>query len=276
LRRKPRASGPLAIGRGRAYLPGMVRNPFSKRRAQADPAVPPGTAVYAIGDIHGRLDLLTDLLGRIAADPERGEAERKVIVCLGDYVDRGAHSAGVIDLLLDRIPPGFEVVTLLGNHERLMIEFLDDVRRGPLWLRNGGDATLESYGLEVGDDADLDARRLLALQAAFREYLPARHLEFLQSLKLAHAEGDYVFVHAGVRPGVPLAAQQEEDLIWIRELFLNSTADHGAVVVHGHTIRPEPEFRPNRIGIDTGAYFTGHLTCLALEGTKRRIISTAP
>jgi len=254
----------------------MVRNPFSRRQTPAEPAVPAGTAVYAIGDIHGRLDLLTDLFARIADDPERGSVERRAVVCLGDYVDRGADSSGVIDLILDRTPPGFEVVTLLGNHERLMIEFLDDVRRGPLWLRNGGDATLESYGLEVGDNADLDARRLLALQAALREYLPSRHLEFLQNLKLAHAEGDYVFVHAGVRPGVPLADQQEEDVIWIRELFLNSTSDHGAVVVHGHTIRPEPEFRPNRIGIDTGAYFTNNLTCLALEGTKRRIISTAP
>ncbi len=253
----------------------MRREPFFRRQRRAEAAVPAGTAVYAIGDIHGRLDLLADLFARVAADPERGETERQVLVCLGDYVDRGAESAGVIDLILDQAPPGFEVVTLLGNHERLMIEFLDDVRRGPLWLRNGGDATLASYDIDVDAGAYLDAKPLLALQAALRENLPARHLDFLQNLKLAHAEGDYVFVHAGVRPGVPLAAQQEEDVIWIRELFLNSTADHGAVVVHGHTIRPEPEFRPNRIGIDTGAYFTGHLTCLALEGTKRRIISTA-
>jgi serine/threonine protein phosphatase 1 len=253
----------------------MRLEPFFRRQAAGEPAVPAGTAVYAIGDIHGRLDLLTDLFGRIADDPERGEVGRQVVVCLGDYVDRGADSAGVIDLILDKPPPGFEVVTLLGNHERLMIEFLDDVRRGPLWLRNGGDATLASYGVDAGDGVYLDAKPLLAMQAALREQLPARHLAFLQDLKLAHAEGDYAFVHAGVRPGVPLASQQEEDVIWIRELFLNSTANHGAVIVHGHTIRPEPEFLPNRIGIDTGAYFTNNLTCLALEGTKRRIISTA-
>jgi diadenosine tetraphosphatase ApaH/serine/threonine PP2A family protein phosphatase len=252
-----------------------MRNPFSKRRPAVEAAVPEGTAVYAIGDIHGRVDLLAGLFARVAADAEGGEAERRVLVCLGDYVDRGDDSAGVIELILDRSPPGFEVVTLLGNHERLMIEFLDDVRRGPLWLRNGGDMTLASYGIEAGRDAYLDAKPLLALQAALRDHLPSRHLEFLQNLKLAHVEGDYVFVHAGVRPGVPLEAQQEEDVIWIRELFLNSTADHGAVIVHGHTIRPDPEFRPNRIGIDTGAYFTNNLTCLALEGTKRRIISTA-
>ncbi len=253
----------------------MLRNPFSRRQPAGEAAVPVGTAVYAIGDIHGRVDLLAGLFAAIEADSERGEVGRRVLVCLGDYVDRGRDSAGVIELILDRAPPGFEIVTLLGNHERLMIEFLDDVRRGPLWLRNGGDATLESYGIEVGRESYLDAKPLLDLQAALRERLPARHLEFLQNLKLAHAEGDYVFVHAGVRPGVPLEAQQEEDLIWIRELFLNSTADHGAVIVHGHTIRPEPEFRPNRVGIDTGAYFTNNLTCLALEGTKRRIISTA-
>ena len=254
-----------------------MRHPFSRRRPTAEPAVPVGTAVYAIGDVHGRADLLGDLHRRIEAAFERGSAaDRRVIVYLGDYVDRGADSAGVIDMILDRPPSGFEVVTLLGNHERLMIEFLDDVRRGPLWLRNGGDATLASYGIDAGDAGSyLDAKPLLALQAALREQLPPRHLEFLSNLKLAHAEGDYVFVHAGVRPGVPLADQQEEDLIWIRELFLNSTADHGAVIVHGHTIRPDPEFRPNRIGIDTGAYFTNSLTCLALEGTKRRIISTA-
>jgi serine/threonine protein phosphatase 1 len=238
------------------------------------PVVPSRTAVYAIGDIHGRADLLAELHGRIAADPERGDVDRRVLVYLGDYVDRGENSAGVIDLILDQAPAGFEVVPLLGNHERLMLEFLDDIRRGLLWLHNGGDATLVSYGVDPGDGVYLDAKPLLAMQAALRERLPGRHLEFLQQLGLAHVEGDYFFAHAGVRPGVALADQREEDLIWIRDLFLNSKADHGKVVVHGHTIRPEPEVRPNRIGIDTGAYVTGHLTCLALEGTKRRIIST--
>ena len=256
----------------------MLRNPFTKSRTAAEPAVPPDTAVYAIGDIHGRADLLADLHRRIAAADDRGSAaSRRVLVYLGDYVDRGPEASGVIDLILDETPAGFEVVTLLGTHERLMLDFLDDVRRGPLWLRNGGDATLQSYGVAVdpGAGAYLDAGPLLALQAGLRERLPARHLEFLQALQPFHAAGDYFFTHAGVRPGVPLEDQQEEDLIWIRDLFLNSKADHGRVVVHGHTIRPEPEIRRNRIGIDTGAYYTGHLTCLALEGTKRRIISTA-
>ena len=255
----------------------MLRNPFAKQPAKTgDAAVPPDTAVYAIGDIHGRVDLLTELHRRIETASDRGAyADRRVIVYLGDYVDRGPDSAGVIDLIRGQAPAGFEVVTLLGNHERLMVEFLDDVRRGPLWLRNGGDATLRSYGVDTGDSSYLDAKPLLALQAALRQRLPAAHLEFLNALRLSHVEGDYFFAHAGVRPGVALEDQQEEDLIWIRELFLESKADHGKVVVHGHTIRPEPEFRSNRIGIDTGAYATEHLTCLALEGTKRRVISTA-
>jgi serine/threonine protein phosphatase 1 len=253
----------------------MLRNPFSKRQPAAEPATPVGTAIYAIGDIHGRADLLADLHRRIAHDAQERAAERRVLVYLGDYIDRGPDSADVIDLVLDGAPAGFEIVRLLGNHERLMLEFLDNVRHAALWLRNGGDATLQSYGIEPGVGPHLDAAPLLDLQMALVERLPARHLEFLQSLQLKHAEGDYFFAHAGVRPGVALEAQREEDLIWIRDLFLNSDADHGRVVVHGHTIRPEPEFCPNRIGIDTGAYYTGLLTCLALEGTKQQIISTA-
>ena len=254
----------------------MRRDPFFRSYGPAaGPTVPPGMAVYAIGDIHGRSDLLAELHRRIETDADRGDVAQAVVVYLGDYVDRGQDSAGVIDLILDWAPAGFEAVPLLGNHERLMLEFLEDIRRGPLWLRNGGDATLMSYGVDPGDGVYLDAKPLRAMQAALRERLPPRHLAFLQALQHAHMEGDYFFVHAGVRPGVALADQQEEDLIWIRDLFLDSRADHGKIVVHGHTIRPEPEVLPNRIGIDTGAYATGHLTCLALEGTKRRIISTA-
>ncbi len=258
----------------------MLRNPFAKYpfaspNVPEESATPVGTAVYAVGDIHGRVDLLAELHRRIETDAAERNAERRVLVYLGDYVDRGADSAAVIDLILDQPPRGFEVVTLMGNHERLMLEFLDNVRHGPLWLRNGGDATLQSYGVATDAAGYLDAKPLLNMQMALIERLPARHLGFLQGLRLKHGEGDYFFAHAGIRPGVPLDEQREEDLIWIRDLFLNSKADHGRVVVHGHTIRPEPEFHPNRIGIDTGAYFTGHLTCLALEGTKRRIISTA-
>jgi len=255
----------------------MFRNPFAKRSAnQPAPAVPPGTVVYAIGDIHGRADLLEIIHRRITDDPERGDATRRVIVYVGDYVDRGISSADVIDLVLADQPAGFEKIALLGNHERLMLDFLEDIGRGPVWLRNGGDATLRSYRVDPGPGPHLDPARLTEMQTALQKRLPERHLEFLNRLRLMHEEGDYLFAHAGIRPGVPLDAQTEEDVIWIRDLFLRSAADHGRVVVHGHTIAPEPEFHPNRIGIDTGAYYTGHLTCLALEGTKRRIILTEP
>jgi serine/threonine protein phosphatase 1 len=237
-------------------------------------AVPDGVAVYAIGDIHGRADLLDELHRRIADDPERGAVTRRVIVYLGDYVDRGDDSAGVIDRVIDGVPDGFDAVRLLGNHERLMLDFMADTMHGPVWLSNGGDATLRSYGIEVRDGALPRGPDLVKLQAAMRQALPARDLAFLEGLQLSHLEGDYLFVHAGIRPGVRLEDQREADMIWIRNLFLDSTLDHGRVVVHGHTIVPEPVFRPNRIDIDTGAYASGRLTCLALEGTKRRIIAT--
>lgn len=252
----------------------MMRNPFTKAPQAMRASVPEGTAVYAIGDIHGRADLLSDLHAPIADDPERGLCDRKVIVYLGDYVDRGSNSVGVIDLVMSGEPAGFEKVALLGNHERLMLDFLEDIERGPLWLRNGGDMTLRSYGVNPGPGPHLDPTHLTQLQTGLRTRLPERHFDFFNQLRLMHEEGDYLFVHAGIRPGVPLDQQAEEDVIWIRELFLRSPVDHGKVVVHGHTIMPEPEFQPNRIGIDTGAYYTGHLTCLALEGTKRRTIST--
>ena len=252
----------------------MRTDPQTRARAASPAAVPAGTAVYAIGDIHGRADLLADLLARIAADPGRGAAVRRLIVYLGDYVDRGADSRGVIDLALDGVPDGFEAVHLLGNHERLLLDFLADTVHGPIWFANGGAATLRSYGVEVDDEFYPLGRQWYEIQAAFRGQLPARHLAFLKRMPLTHVEGDYFFVHAGVRPGVPLDEQREEELIWIRGLFLNSAADHGRIVVHGHTIADAPEFRPNRIGIDTGAYASGRLTCLALEGTKQRIIAT--
>ncbi len=264
----------MCLGRSDTAQGYRTMPPTSLAHTPRVSAVPPGTTVYAIGDIHGRADLLSELLRRIVADAGSQEAARRVLVYLGDYVDRGDDSAGVIDLVLDESPDGFEVVPLLGNHECLMREFLDDTTRGPLWLRNGGDATLHSYGINAGKTPQFDPLPLADLQRALRGRLPARHLDFLDGLRLSHVEGDYFFAHAGIRPGVALADQQEADLIWIRELFLNSTADHGRIVVHGHTIAPEPVFRPNRIGIDTGAYFTDHLTCLVLEGTKRRIIST--
>jgi serine/threonine protein phosphatase 1 len=253
----------------------MTAESLARAPIVAGRSVPAGTAVYAIGDIHGRADLLETLHRMIAEDAALRRSRRRVAVYLGDYVDRGPNSAAVIDLILDKTPEGFDVVTLIGNHEQLMIDFFDDFSAGPLWLRNGGVETLASYGIEAveGEFAgDTEYRRL---QAELGAKLPRRHRDFLGRLSLMHVEGDYLFVHAGIRPGVAIEDQRPEDLIWIRAPFLNSTADHGRTVVHGHTILPEPQFMPHRIGIDTGAFFTGHLTCLALEGTSQRILQTS-
>ncbi len=236
-------------------------------------AAPAGSRLYAVGDVHGRADLLEALLGEIAADGARHPAAEKRLIYLGDYVDRGPDSSAVIDLVLRVAPRGFSVVPLMGNHEEMMLRFLDDIAVGRTWMMNGGDATLRSYGVEApGMFSGTAAFR--QAQQRFAERLPARHRSFLEALGVMRVEGDYLFVHAGLRPGVPLDEQQPEDLLWIRDEFLESTRDFGKVVVHGHTITLNPEFRPNRIGIDTGAYRSGQLTCLVLEGTKRQLLTT--
>ncbi len=238
------------------------------------PRLPHGTKVYAVGDVHGRVDLLGDLHAGIAADLAASRPARSVIVYLGDYVDRGPDSSGVLDLLLDRKLPAEETVHLLGNHERILLEFLERPEVGANWLLYGGVETLASYGIEFGGIGGIPATRLARARDLLAERLPAHHLAFLAGLKTSHEEGDYFFAHAGVRPGVPLARQTEDDLIWIREEFLASSADHGKIVVHGHTIREQPEVKPNRIGIDTGAFWTGRLTALVLEGERVGFLET--
>ena len=233
--------------------------------------IPDGVRLYAVGDIHGRADLLNDLHGRIAGDADAAPGRRKVVVYLGDYVDRGADSFAVVEGLIARPLPGFESMRLKGNHEDFLLSFLDDVACGDAWLMNGGEATLASYGVEIGGYGGnaLERARLALIRA-----LPAEHLDFFRGLALTYEAGDYLFVHAGVRPGVGLDRQTDHDLMWIRDGFLESDADFGRVVVHGHSIRPEPDIRPNRIGIDTGAYHTGRLTCLVLEAETRRFLHT--
>ena len=248
---------------------------WSKRETRpAGPpaAVPVGTRVYAIGDIHGQLDQLLDLEIQIAADAADSDADRCVLVYLGDYVDRGPDSAGVIEHLITEPPQGFEVVTLKGNHEALLLEFLIDPDAGTNWVINGGDAALASYGIDVEEDIPGEEDRLLSLHRRFVAALPPAHRTFLEGLATSHAEGDYFFAHAGIRPGVPLDAQDPVDLIWIRYPFLQSKADFGKVVVHGHTPDSEPVERSNRIGIDTGAVYGGRLTALVLDGTERRFL----
>lgn len=212
--------------------------------------LPPGLRLYAVGDPHGCTEKLDAIHALIAEDAARAAEPERAIVYLGDYVDRGRDSRGVIARVLD--PPIAAAVHLCGNHEAMMLDALDrpgDEAALALWLRNGGVATLLSYGLTGEDEPATWAARL-----------PPGHLAFLRGLARRHRVGGYLFVHAGVRPGVPLDAQDEQDLIWIREPFLSSDADHGAVVVHGHTPERAPVIRRNRIGLDTGAVYGGRLT----------------
>jgi serine/threonine protein phosphatase 1 len=237
---------------------------------------PPETRLYAVGDLHGRMDLLERMLGLIADDARPSPAPRKVVVFLGDYIDRGPDSRAVVETLRAGPPPGadwdgFVWHALLGNHEAMLLRFLEDVDVATAWLSgsNGGLATLQSYIGELPQPSGLRA-----LQSALARALPPAHRRFLSSLPLFHEEGGYFFVHAGVRPGVPLVHQQRQDMLWIRGEFLGSTVDYGKVVVHGHTITPLPEERANRIGIDTGAFFTGRLTALVAEGDWRGFLYT--
>jgi serine/threonine protein phosphatase 1 len=278
-----------------------------RRACPADPGrpphTPPDTVVYAIGDIHGSDGLLGELLEGIRRDSAERAARRRVLVFLGDYVNRGQDGRAVVDLAIDPGLPEFEVVRLKGNNEDLVVRFLDgDLVVGAHWLDYGGIETMRHYGMEVSnpwarDPAELEALRwksesmadygvgsaaplagkedfLVKLRDRFESCLPPRHREFFRALRVAHREGDYYFVHAGIRPGVPLDRQKDLDCMWIRQSFLDSDADHGVVVVHGHSIAPQPEVRRNRIGIDTGAYLCGVLTCLVLEGSERVFLQT--
>ena len=236
-------------------------------------AAPAGSRLYAVGDIHGRADLLEALLAQIATDAAAHPKAAKRLIFLGDYVDRGPASSAVIDRVLHDGPAGFEVVPLMGNHEEMMLRFLEDLAVGRTWMMNGGDATLGSYGVEP-PSMFAGTALFRRAQQQFAERLPASHKNFLAGLAVMHTEADYLFVHAGVRPGVALEEQRTEDLLWIRDEFLDSSLDFGKVVVHGHSITLEPEFRPNRIGIDTGAYRSNQLTCLVLDGTERRLLTT--
>ena len=233
--------------------------------------VPEGSRVYGIGDIHGRHDLLTALRERILSDAEAADRMRRVVVYVGDYVDRGPDSRDVIDLLVEEPLPGFESVYLLGNHEAFLLKFLEDESVGLLWMMNGGAATCRSYGVDP-QAAPHFVDRMLWLQEELRARMPPAHMAFLDELTLSHVEGDYLFVHAGLRPGVSLEDQDPEDLTWIREPFLSSDRDHGKIVIHGHTPTSDPVLRPNRIGIDTGACFGGQLTAVVLEDDRQRLL----
>lgn len=237
--------------------------------------MPAGHAVYAIGDIHGRIDLLDALLDRIAADAARHAAdEKRTLVFLGDYIDRGTASRGVVDRLLSDPLPGFDTVRLLGNHEEALLDFVDGRAGAMDWLGYGGLETLMSYGVPLRALPN-DPDRVIELRSALVAALPPEHLAFYRSCALSHVAGDYVFVHAGVRPGVPFAGQHRADLLWIRDEFLRVREPlPGKVVVHGHTICDLPQDRGHRINIDTGAFVSGRLTGLALRGQRRQFLTT--
>ena len=226
--------------------------------------------LYVIGDIHGRADLLEAMIAAIARDLNERPVEDSLTVTLGDYIDRGADSRSVLDRLVrNPFPTGF--VALKGNHEDMLINFLANPSSADHWRWLGGLETLHSYGVDVAP-----LRRGLRYEEAadsLRAAMPPEHLNFLATLRPMLTVERYFLCHAGVRPGIPLSRQSENDLLWIRDEFLESTVDFGKIVVHGHTPIQEPELRANRINIDTGAFMTGRLTCAVLEGTAVRFLT---
>jgi serine/threonine protein phosphatase 1 len=244
---------------------------FFGGREAAPSAIPAGQRVYAIGDIHGRDDLFADLIARIDADSAaRGEAE-VTLVLLGDLIDRGPASPAVVDRAI-ALKNSRAVRVLKGNHEEAFLKALSgDEAAMQMLLRFGGDATLVSYGIPGIEVETLDTGSLLWKAASA---VPEAHLAFMAEMEDKVAIGDYLFVHAGVRPGVALDKQVGADLRWIREDFLKASKHHGAMIVHGHSIVEEPELLPNRLGIDTGAYSSGRLTALGLEGEERWLLQT--
>ncbi len=233
----------------------------------APASLPPGRRIYAIGDIHGCARQLDTLHVRIAEDLASRPVASALLLHIGDYVDRGVDTAGVIARLVDGCPiPGMEMVNLMGNHESTMLDALAGERAaGTDWLFAGGKAALESYGIDPEGPRDIWA-----------QVIPRSHQDFLRNLVLMHREGGYAFIHAGVRPGIALEAQARDDLLRSRQPFLYSEANFGAVVVHGHTPVKAPVVRHNRIAIDTGAVFGGKMTCVVLEADMLGFLTAAP
>lgn len=234
--------------------------PDESRRPR--PRVAPGTRIYAIGDIHGRADLLEQMLLKVDADMKDHPDRRCITVLLGDYVDRGPDSRGVIDLLIawQKVR---ETVCLMGNHEEIMLRFFAKPELWDTWAPIGGAQTVMSYGLRPA--LRLSPQQAAELADRLAEQIPDAHVDFLGSLPYTFESGDVLFVHAGLKPGRPVADQRVEDLLWIREEFLSFKGSFGKLVVHGHTPVDKPDIQPNRINIDTGAYATGRLCCLVLQ-----------
>ena len=239
-------------------------NSSSLQSERAAARLPDGLRIYAIGDIHGRADLLAALLRQIDVDCTLYPSSRPIVVFIGDYIDRGSASREVLDLLLE-CERTKEAVFLKGNHETFVHLFLNTPAVLDEWRLCGGLETLVSYGLKPSINPGAAEQKRLARELA--KSIPKAHLEFLDSLKLSFSCGDFLFVHAGIRPGVPIRKQGEEDLLWIREEFLSCEQPFEKFVVHGHTPVCTPDIRSNRINIDTGAFATGRLTCIVIEGS---------
>lgn len=240
----------------------MMRPPVA-RSGYTAPSAPADTRIYAVGDIHGCADLLAETTARIDDDISRRPVPYVLEIYLGDYIDRGPDSKAVLDMLAVRLVR-HHAVCLRGNHEELLQHFLQDAAAFSQWRQLGGLQTLASYGVVPRGMPESE----ITLQHRFHNVFPETHALFLQCLRDSFTCGDFFFAHAGVRPEVPVEQQHPDDLLWIRQEFLQSEADHGKYVVHGHTPVPYPDIRHNRINIDTGAYRSGTLTCVAIEGTS--------
>lgn len=250
----------------------MFKSLFGKKEIPR-PAAPEGEILYAIGDVHGRADLLVILLEAILEEA-RQHGRPTTIIGLGDYVDRGPGSREVLELLVGLThAKGPRLVLLRGNHEDTLLRFLENPGLGATWCDYGGRPTLASYGVEAPETAD-DPDGWEAARAKFAQALPDSHLELLKSTALTFEAGDYFFCHAGARPGVPLADQTEADLMWIRGSFLEDKRRFDKVVVHGHSVGEEVQADHRRIGVDTGAYATSALTAVKLEGQGQFLLQT--
>ncbi|TPG08121.1 serine/threonine protein phosphatase [Sphingomonas oligophenolica] len=251
-------------------LKSFFRNPKTRPLG----SVPAGSRVYAVGDIHGRLDCLEAMLALIVEDRAHRDPADTTLIFLGDFVDRGPDSCGVVERVRTLDIPGVDIRALKGNHEEILLSAAENDRSSlGLFDRVGGKQTMLSYGMT---EDEYDHVALSELAALMQHHIPPAHMKYLAGLGDHISIGDYRFVHAGIRPGIAFDEQRGSDLRWIRREFLDHSGSHDGIIVHGHTITEEPVDLPHRVGIDTGAFVSGRLTTLVLEGSERRFLSTCP
>ena len=233
--------------------------------------------IFAVGDIHGCKDLLDNIHQKIikASKDKKGE---KLIIYIGDYIDRGTDIKGTIQTLIDFNPVNFKKIFLLGNHEQMLLEFISENKNNPFeWIYNGGSETLESYGIDLSEhiDNDMDLKIDIKIKKKFIQLLPSSHLNFFNQLVLNYTYDDYFFVHAGINPTIPIEMQEKETMIWTREEdFFKPTMKYNKIIVHGHTPQEKIEKFPCRINIDTGSFYSGKLSCLKIENGKLSFLDT--